>query len=143
MLWCGSFIIRQILDTLKFRRLIEKWIKVCIICQSMWPYMWNRVVCVKKGKIKKTTKTKCYGIDHNRRTLGKNCSRHRTYPEGNSGVINPNVYPCVEVAGENNDDHSNISENFESQTTLPDIDKMQKLPLERSREENDRHLTDE
>lgn len=65
----------------------------------------------------------------------------RQCPEGDSDVIIPNLYPSDEVAGENNEDHSDISENSESQTTLPDTDKMQKLPLERSREENDGHLS--
>uniref|UniRef100_A0A8W8MMW3 Uncharacterized protein n=1 Tax=Magallana gigas TaxID=29159 RepID=A0A8W8MMW3_MAGGI len=65
----------------------------------------------------------------------------RQCPEGDSDVIIPNLYPSDEVAGENNDDHSDISENSESQTTLPDTDKMQKLPLERSREKNDGHLS--
>ena len=65
----------------------------------------------------------------------------RQCPEGDSDVIIPNLYPSDEVAGENNEDHSDISENSESKTTLPDTDKMQKLPLERSREENDGHLS--
>lgn len=68
----------------------------------------------------------------------------RQCPEGDSDVIIPNLCPSDEVdevAGENNEDLSNISENSKSQTTLSDKDKMQELPLERSREENDGYLS--